>query len=141
MVGKMQIRRPLINILLVSPAGQIFQEAIDSSGDTKSMQYIADQVGRYITRDVDFVVMDGACSGAIELLTAKYPWLSGVVCTTHSIDLLMKDLGKMAFAADPLAAARDLVQFIKNYQKLRAMFMKESDVCLLSPADTRFAIT
>lgn len=131
-------RRPLINILLVSPAGEIFQEAIDTSGNTKSMQYIADQVGKYITKDVDFVVMDGACSGAIELLTERYPWLSGVVCSTHSVDLLMKDLGKMAFAAGPLAAAKDLVQFINNHQKPRAMFMQQSDVGLLSPADTRF---
>jgi Protein of unknown function (DUF 659) len=131
-------RRPLINILLVSPAGEMFQEAIDTSGNTKSMQYIADQVGKHINSNVDFVVMDGACSGAIELLTERHPWLSGVVCTTHSLDLLMEDLGKMAFAAGPVAAAKDLVQFINNHQKPRAMFMKVSDVCLLSPSNTRF---
>jgi hypothetical protein len=37
-------KRPLLNVLLVSPASEMFQEAIDTSGNTKSMQYIADCV-------------------------------------------------------------------------------------------------
>ena len=82
--------------------------------------------------------MDGACSGAIELLKQKFPWLSGVVCTTHSLDLLMEDLGTMAFAAEPLQQAKRLVKFINNHHKTRALFAELSDVVLLSPASTRF---
>ena len=130
--------KPLINVLLVSPAGEQFLEAIDTSGNTKNMQYIADTVGKHITNDVDFIVMDGACVDAIEILTEEYPWLSSVVCTTHSLDLLMKDLGGMAFAAETLSSAKQLVKFIMNHQKPRAMFMQLSDVVLLSPCDTRF---
>jgi Protein of unknown function (DUF 659) len=37
-------RRPLINVQLVSPAGELFMEAIDTSGNTENMQYIAQQV-------------------------------------------------------------------------------------------------
>lgn len=130
--------KPLINVLLVSPGGEQFLEAIDTSGDTKSMVYIADLLGKSISKDVDLVVMDGACNGAIELLTEQYPWLSGVVCTTHSMDLLMKDYSGMAFAADTLSKAKELIKFIMNHQKPRAMFMQISSVVLLSPANTRF---
>jgi hypothetical protein len=63
-------------------------EAIDISGNTKHMQYIAEQV-RYIVQDVHLGVMDGACSGAINLLK----------CKTHSLDLFIEDLGTIAFAA------------------------------------------
>jgi Protein of unknown function (DUF 659) len=131
-------RRPLLNVLLVSPAGDLFMEAIDTSGNTKDMKYIAEQVSKYIDQDVDLVVMDGACSGAIELLKEEFPWLSGVVCTTHSLDLLMEDLGTMAFAAEPLQQAKRLVKFINNHHKTRALFAELSDVVLLSPASTRF---
>lgn len=131
-------RRPLINVLLVSPDGEFFIKAIDTSGNTKSMDYIAEQVGTHITRDVDIVIMDGACKGAINILIERFKWLSGVVCTTHSLDLLMEDLGEMSFAAEHLALANQLVKFINNHQKTRAMFMKLSDVVLLSPAATRF---
>jgi hypothetical protein len=130
--------KPLINVLLISPNGEEFIKAVDTSGNIKNMQYIADLVGKHVTKDVDFVVMDGANAGAIEILTTEYPWVSGVVCTTHSLDLLMKDLGGMAFAADPLNDAKTLVQFIMNHQKPRAMFMQLSEVVLLSPCNTRF---
>jgi hypothetical protein len=82
--------------------------------------------------------MDGARKGTIEILQVKFPWLSGVVCTTHSLDLLMEDLGSMAFATEPLANAKQLVKFINNHHKTLAMFAELSDVVLLSPANPRF---
>ena len=75
---------------------------------------------------------------AFKLLQEEFPWLSGVVCTTHSLDLLMEDLGTMDFAAEPLAKARRLVKFINNHHKTRALFAALSDLVLLSPAATRF---
>ena len=130
--------KPILNILLVSPSGDEFVEAIDTSGSKKTMQYIANAMGKHVTADVDFVVVDGACKGAIEILMSKHPHLSGVVCTTHSLDLFMEDLGKVHFAADQLAAARDIVHFINNHHATRAMFAKLSDVKLIAPSTTRF---
>jgi hypothetical protein len=37
-------RRPLLNVVLLSPKGEYFVEAIDSSGHKKTMQYVADKV-------------------------------------------------------------------------------------------------
>jgi Protein of unknown function (DUF 659) len=37
-------RRPWITGLLISPAGELFMEAIDTSGNTENMHYIAQQV-------------------------------------------------------------------------------------------------
>jgi len=39
-------RRPLLNVVLISPSGEFFVDAIDTSGNTKSMDYIANQVRR-----------------------------------------------------------------------------------------------
>jgi hypothetical protein len=38
------VRRPLLNVVLVSPKGEYFVEAIDTSGDKKTMPYIAEKV-------------------------------------------------------------------------------------------------
>jgi hypothetical protein len=38
------VRRPLLNVVLVSPKGEYFMEAIDTSGDKKTMPYIAEKV-------------------------------------------------------------------------------------------------
>ena len=129
---------PVINVLLVTPSRETFVKAIDTTGETKNMQYIANKLSDHITEDVDFVVMDGACSGAIALLEGMHPHLSGVVCATHSLDLLLEDIGQMDFAADTLAAARDAVHFINKHQRTRALFATHSDVKLLAPSMTRF---
>lgn len=50
----------------------------------------------------------------------------------------MKDLGGMAFAAEPLQDAKNLVNFIMRHQKPRAMYMKIAGLVLLSPCATRF---
>ena len=102
------------------------------------MQYISNHLSTHIDKNVDLVVMDGACKGAIDILVDTHPWLSNEVCTTHSLSLLMEDIGKMPFAAGPLASARDLVHFINNHHASKALFDKHSDVKLLAPATTRF---
>jgi hypothetical protein len=133
-------RRPLINVVLVTTNGEFFIEAVDTSGDKKSMEYIADMLSKHITKDIDFVVMDGACKGAIEKLMEQFEWLSGVVCSTHGLELFMKDIGKQDFAADVLAGVKSAVKFINSHHKTKAMFTKLSpNKGLLSPAATRFS--
>lgn len=129
---------PWVNIISVMPGAEAFLKAIDTSGNKKSMPYLAEQLGKYVDSDTDFVIMDGACAGAVELLVAQFAQLSGTICATHGLDLLMRDLGQMDFAAQPLADARKLVQFVKNHHKTRAMFAALSPVVLLAPANTRF---
>lgn len=133
-------RRPLINVLLVTTNGEFFIEAVDTSGDKKSMEFIAEMLSKHITKDIDFVVMDGACKGAIEKLMEQFEWLSGVVCSTHGLELFMKDIGKQEFAADVLAGVKSAVKFINSHHKTKAMFTKLSpNKSLLSPAATRFS--
>ena len=43
-------RRPLINIMIVSPCGETFLRAVDSSGKIKSGHYIADVVMQAIEK-------------------------------------------------------------------------------------------
>ena len=83
------------------------------------MQYIADIVGKHITEDVDHIVVDGACAGAIKIHTQEHPRLSRGICTTHSMDLMMKDLGSIDSAAYTVSSARDLVKFVMNHWKPR----------------------
>jgi Protein of unknown function (DUF 659) len=131
-------RRPLLNIIKQSPAGEFFMESIDTTGSKKTMAYIAGKLSPHIDETVDFVVMDGACKGAIEILVAEFPWLSGAVCSTHSIDLLMKDAGKMQFAEDIMALCKRLVQFVNSHHATKALFERFSKLVLLSPGGTRF---
>jgi len=132
-------RRPLINVLEVTPKGEFFHQSIDTSGDKKTMEYIAEKVGKHVTQDTDFVVMDGACKGAIEKLMQQFAWLSGVVCSTHGLELFMKDIGKQPFAEVVLDRVKAIVKFINGHHKTNTMFDKLSSKRLLLPAATRFS--
>jgi hypothetical protein len=95
-------------------------------------------VARHINEAVDFVVMDGACKGAIELLEEQFPWMSGVVCSTHALDLLMEDIGKMEWAENVVRHAREFIQYMNSHHFTKAEFNQHSNVTLKAPNQTRF---
>jgi hypothetical protein len=96
------------------------------------------QVGRHVNEAVDLVVMDGACKGAIDLMEEQFPWMSGVVCSTHALDLLMEDIGKMEWADGVVQRARELIQYVNAHHFTKAEFAKHSRVTLKAPNQTRF---
>jgi hypothetical protein len=102
------------------------------------MVYIADQASKFIDKSTDFVVMDGANAGAIRLLMDKHPWLSGVVCTTHSLNLLMEDIGKLECAVVPLQDLRKVISFVRNHHATKSMWASRCKLSLLLPGATRF---
>jgi hypothetical protein len=82
--------------------------------------------------------MDGACKGAIDLMATKFPWMSGVVCSTHALDLLMEDIGKMEWAENIVERARDTIHYINSHHFTKAKFSSNSRVVLKAPNTTRF---
>jgi Protein of unknown function (DUF 659) len=103
-------------VLLVTPKGEFFIEAIDISDDTKSMQYITDKIGEHVTRQTNSVVINGACKGAIEKLQERFNWLFGIVCSTHGMALMMDNIGQLDFAVAMLERVQlwDAVAFLKD---------------------------
>ena len=57
-------KRPLLNFMLVTPRGTKFVRALDTSGNEKSGQYIADKMSEVIDEvgpaHITAVIMDGA---------------------------------------------------------------------------------
>ena len=87
--------RPIINAIAASPYGQYVVEALDTSGETKSMQFIADFAIKNIKKlgpdRVVAVCMDGACEGAFPIIEAAFPHIACFICPTHSIDGYIKN--------------------------------------------------
>jgi hypothetical protein len=86
------LRRPIVNLLLVTPAGATFLHSTDTSGMTKNAQYIADAVLSGIDKvgheNVLQVITDNAanCKGAWPIITAKYKHICAAhVLLTHLI--------------------------------------------------------
>jgi Protein of unknown function (DUF 659) len=89
----------------VTPDGAMFIDGTDTSGETKDAQFIADDIKRNIELlgepNIVQVVTDSAgnCSAARKILAEFYPGIIFSPCTAHCLDLLLEDVGKLAWAA------------------------------------------
>lgn len=140
-------RKPLINLMIVSPRGETFVRAVDSAGMIKSGIYIADVISSVIeevgAKNVVQIVMDNAknCKNASEILTRRYPHVFSSGCNTHSLNLILKDWYKSddtTWFATIVDMVRQLVRFILKRQRVLDIFRPRMSVMLKLPAETRF---
>ncbi len=104
--------RPLLNLLMVTPKGEKFLESVDTCGDTKDANFIAQVVGKAIedvgAEIVVQVCMDSAtvCKVAGRKLEARFPHITFTPCTPHCLDLLLEDMGKLDWVSSVIVEAR-----------------------------------
>ena len=88
--------RPIINALLTTPAGTMFLKALDTSGNVKDAEFIADFICAIIEargpKNIVAVCMDGACTASFPLIEDKYPHVFCFICPTHALDNFMKNV-------------------------------------------------
>ena len=138
--------RPLCNAMLVSPAGELFLGAIDTTGNEKTATYLASILLKYIEQvgphNIVQVCTDNASAmlSASRLVVEKHPHIFIQGCATHAMNLLLEDWGKATWIKETLEKAKLLVKFIKNRHMPLALFRKhEAKFSLLMPGKTRFA--
>ncbi len=114
-------RRPLLNLLVVSPKGEMFLKVVDTGGETKDAAYIVGQLIDCIREvgvdSVIQVITDSAvvCKAAGRLVEQEFSWITWTPCTPHCLDLLLEDVGKLPWAAEVVAEAKAVVKFITNH--------------------------
>ena len=111
--------RPIEAQLFETPTVTRLNHAEDLSGETKSEIKIAQKLGQWADKGCDdmgvpkstndFMCVDGAEIASVNLLMAgaeengiklePRPWLSGGVCTPHSLDLELEDIAKLPFVS------------------------------------------
>jgi len=138
-------RRPLINLMAVTPQGAMFLKAIDTSGTYKCAVYLADSIQQVIM-EVGFtkvvqVVTDNAavCLAAGKILENRMPHLTASSCVAHSIDLFLEDIGKLGPVQELVKKAKLICKTICNHHATDALFKSQCAKRLLRPGDTRFA--
>ena len=137
--------RPLLNMMCVSPMGEQFLFAVDTSGKVKDAFYLEKMIGKAIesvgVEHVHHIVTDSAAvmKQAGEMLQRKYPKITWTPCTAHCLDLLLEDFGKMSFIGTAVNEAKEVVHFLTNHHMSNALFKQISTLNLLKPAETRFA--
>jgi hypothetical protein len=139
-------RRPLMNVMMSCPAGDVFLGSIDTTSQKKTMHYIADQMKVYIEKvDPKYVTQvctDNAANmlGALQDITRTYPHIFAQGCMAHALDLMLEDWAKIQEFSDLIARAKRLCQYIRNHHATMSVFRELSpNLQLVVPSETRFA--
>lgn len=139
--------RPLMNVMLVCPAGDVFLGSIDTTGKKKCSQFTADSIASYIEevgpQNVVQVCTDNAASmlGALRILEDRYPHVYRQGCAAHILDLLLEDWGKEPWVKELVYRAKRICKFIRAYHAPMALLRKYSpNLALKTPPSTRFAV-
>lgn len=138
--------RPLINMMLVCPVGEVFLGSVDTTGKKKDIAYVANEMAKYIEevgpQNIVQICTDNASTmlGAVKKLQIDYPHLYGQGCAAHILDLLLEDWGKEAWVKHLVEQAKRVCTFIKGSHVPLALFRKYSPKLQLKvPPQTRFA--
>ena len=125
-------RKPLINIMVVSPRGETLVRVVDSAGSIKSGAYIVDIIASVIeevgAKNIVQIVMDNAknCKNASRILKQRYPHVYPCGCNTHSLNLVLKDWYKSEdttwFTSIVDIVRHKLVRFVLKRQRVLDIF-------------------
>ena len=138
-------RRPIINFMACSIHGSMFLKSIDTSGETKSGDFIFRHLKEVILevgpKNVVQVCMDNAsnCILAGEMVEREWPHIFHTRCACHCLDLLFEDIGKIEWIAKVLDNATKIVTFVTRKSTVLAVFRELSKKDLVKPVATRFA--
>jgi Protein of unknown function (DUF 659)/hAT family C-terminal dimerisation region len=142
--------QPLLNMMCVSPAGEEFLGAIDTSGHAKDAIYIANVIKKYLVEvgpeNVVQVCTDNASvmKKAVRIVQQQWPHLYFQGCMAHALNLLLQDWSSADWASSIVEDAQKIVKFIRARHIPLALFRKHAAIharglSLVSPTATRFA--
>ena len=95
------VHRPLMNIMLSCPAGDIFLGSVDTSGNKKTKEYIAGELKKFIEQigpmKVSKICTDNAANmlRVVDKVIETYPHIYKQGCAAYALDLLLEDWAKI----------------------------------------------
>ena len=90
-------RRPLMNVMLLCPTGDIFLGSIDKTRNKKTNAYIATELKKFIEdvgpRFVTQICIDNATNmlGTMDDIVMTYPHIFKQGCAAYALDLILED--------------------------------------------------
>ena len=115
--------------MCIFPKGSIFIEALDTYLKEKTIPYLAKVFEKAIARvggpkNVTAIVTNNASNykGVGLAISEKYLEITWVQCGAHSLNLLLKDIGKISFIHQTLLDANYVVKFVREHQFTYALF-------------------
>lgn len=153
-------RRPIFNLIAANESGPMMLRAINSQGESKTGEMIADLIIECIKEvgheNVVQIVTDNAsnCVKVGALISAKFPTIFWTPCVVHTLNLALKnicaplrtrnneDMYESCYWIKSISEDVTWIKnFIMNHGMRLVMFTEHCDLKLLTIASTRFVIS
>ncbi|XP_021855425.1 uncharacterized protein [Spinacia oleracea] len=138
--------RDFVNFLVNSPKGSMFIRSIDVSeivGDVNMLFQMLDTMVEEVGENNVVQVVTSNTSNYVKagrLLEANRPCLYWTPCTTHCVNLMLEDIGKITKVKDALKKCMFINEYINSYASLLNMMRRSTNQRYLhQPTIARFA--
>ena len=121
-----------MNIMLSCPASDIFLGSVDTSGNKKTKEYIAEELKKFIEQigpmKVNQICTNNAANmlGAVNKVIETYPHIYKQGCAAHTLDILLEYWAKIPQFKDLIAKAKQVCLFVRNHHVTLALFREFS---------------
>eukprot|EP01018_Ginkgo_biloba_P011168 Gb_02649 [translate_table: standard] len=123
----------------------MFLNAVDCNGELKDATFIAniliDVIESVGPSNVVQVITDNArvCKAVGLFLEARYDNIFWTPCAVHSLNLILKKIGKIEWIKKITDEAKEIERFITNHHMAQAIYRQFASLELLKVAEIRFA--
>ncbi|KAL0227493.1 hypothetical protein RCL1_003637 [Eukaryota sp. TZLM3-RCL] len=136
---------PLLNVLIATEHGSCFVDNVDSSGKSKTADYVAEVIIDHINKvgeeNVILVITDNAseCKAAGTIVEEVVPQVFWSPCTSHTVDLFLKDIPKhFPTFVSVFESVKAINQFMTARSSVHHVFRGHADLEIKTPGKTRF---
>eukprot|EP01018_Ginkgo_biloba_P002712 Gb_02256 [translate_table: standard] len=131
--------------MCVCPKGLMFLNVVDCNGELKDATFIAniliDAIESVGPLNVVQVITDNArvCKAVGLLVETRYDNIFWTPCAVHSLNLILKKIGKIEWIKKITDEAKEIEMFITNHHMAQAIYRQFASLELLKVVETRFA--
>ncbi|KAL0225408.1 hypothetical protein RCL1_003320 [Eukaryota sp. TZLM3-RCL] len=136
---------PLLNVLIATEHGSCFVDNVDTSGKSKTSDYVAEVIIDHINKvgeeNVIQVITDNAseCKAAGTIVEEVVPQVFWSPCTSHTVDLFLKDMPKhFPTFVSVFESVKAINQFMTARSSVHHIFRGHANLEIKTPGKTRF---
>jgi hypothetical protein len=135
----------IINFMIFCNGRMFFHKSVNATGEVQNAEFIYDCIKEVVVDDVGakFVVQIVTDNGsnykkACKQLIVEHPHITWQPCAAHTVNLMLKDIGKFDDVANVVDSAKRICRFFYKHNRLHAMMREKIGGELIRWNATRF---
>lgn len=120
----------IINFMVFCNGRMFFHKSINATGRVQNAEFIRSCIREVIVEEIgeEFVVQLVTDNGsnykkACKQLTDEFPHITWQPCAAHTINLMLKDIGRFDEVAEVVDSAKRICRFFYNHNRLLSHFL------------------